>query len=86
MKCPGQDTQFWKQGSIYEVECSKCGKAVEFFKDDATRKCSCGHRFENPRVDLDCMSYCKFAEECLRTFPPDTVEERKKLLKKLKET
>ena len=34
MKCPGQDLQYWKPGAIYDSECPRCGRAVEFFKDD----------------------------------------------------
>lgn len=33
MKCPGQDSRYWKEGAIFEVDCPKCGKPVEFFKD-----------------------------------------------------
>ena len=36
MKCPGQDTLYWKPGAIFEAKCPKCGKEVEFFKDDKT--------------------------------------------------
>ena len=44
MKCPGQDTQYWKAGAIFDVPCPECGRDVEFFKDDTTRKCGgCGH-------------------------------------------
>ncbi|MBC2745136.1 MAG: HD domain-containing protein [Desulfosarcina sp.] len=39
MKCPGQDTLYWKPGAIYEVPCPNCGVNVEFFKDDTARKC-----------------------------------------------
>ena len=66
MKCPGQDTQYWKPGAIYDAKCPKCEKIVEFFKDDTTRKCShCGHRFINPELDFGCASYCQFAEQCI---------------------
>jgi len=37
MKCPGQDSQYWKPGAVFEVKCPKCGTEVEFFKDDPTR-------------------------------------------------
>ena len=41
--CPGQDTAFWRPGDIYEVPCSQCGRELEFFKDDVSRRCTgCG--------------------------------------------
>lgn len=82
MKCPGQDTQYWKAGAIYEVRCPECNGAVEFFKDDTTRKCGhCGHRFVNPKMDFGCAAYCKFADQCLGTLPPELLAERADLLK-----
>ncbi len=32
MKCPGQDSQYWKAGAVFDVKCPKCGNEVEFFK------------------------------------------------------
>jgi hypothetical protein len=82
MKCPGQDTQYWKPGAIYEVPCPECGGVVEFFKDDTSRKCGhCGHRFVNPQMDFGCAAYCQFAAECLGTLPPEVVAGREDLLK-----
>ena len=82
MKCPGQDSRYWKPGSIFEANCPECGKIVEFFKDDTTRKCpSCGHRFANPKLDFGCAAYCKFAEQCLGTLPSDMLAKRDDLLK-----
>jgi HD superfamily phosphohydrolase YqeK/endogenous inhibitor of DNA gyrase (YacG/DUF329 family) len=82
MKCPGQDTQFWKPGSIYEVKCPKCGSEVEFFKDDATRKCpTCGHRFLNPSLEFGCASYCPYAEKCIGNLPPELLAQKEGLLK-----
>ncbi|MBU1168325.1 MAG: HD domain-containing protein [Proteobacteria bacterium] len=82
MKCPGQETQYWTEGAIYDAKCPKCGTIVEFFKDDTARKCgSCGHRFANPRLDFGCASYCKYAEQCLGTLPPELLAERGDLLK-----
>ena len=34
MKCPGQDSRYWKPGAIFEALCPECGAGVEFFKDD----------------------------------------------------
>jgi len=82
MKCPGQDTQYWKPGAIFEAKCPKCGHSVEFFKDDTTRKCgNCGHRFANPKMDFGCAAYCPFAEQCLGTLPPELMAEKEDLLK-----
>lgn len=82
MKCPGQDTQYWKQGAIYDVKCPACGHNVEFFKDDTARRCGhCGHRFVNPRMDFGCAAYCPFAEQCLGTLPSEALAERENLLK-----
>lgn len=82
MKCPGQDTQFWNASAIFEAPCPKCGRQVEFFKDDTTRKCrQCGHRFVNPKMDFGCAAYCNFAEQCLGDLPPELVAQKEDLLK-----
>ncbi|MBW2035163.1 MAG: HD domain-containing protein, partial [Deltaproteobacteria bacterium] len=82
MKCPGQDMQFWKPGSIFETKCPKCGNEVEFFKDDPTRKCpKCGHRFLNPSLDFGCASYCQYAEQCIGDLPPELLAQKEDLLK-----
>ncbi len=82
MKCPGQDSRYWKPGAIFNVKCPECGHDVEFFKDDTTRKCgNCGHRFVNPKMDFGCAAYCPFAEQCLGTLPPEVVAQREDLLK-----
>jgi len=66
MKCPGQDTRYWQPGDIFEVKCPHCGQMIEFFKDDATRRCSqCGHQMSNPKLDFGCASYCKYAKQCI---------------------
>ena len=82
MKCPGQDTQYWKPGAIFEVKCPECGGDVEFFKDDTTRKCrACGHRFVNPQMDFGCAAYCQYAEQCLGTLPEELLAQKEDLLK-----
>ena len=82
MRCPGQDTQYWKPGAIFEAKCPECGQAVEFFKDDTTRKCPrCGHRFVNPKMDFGCAAYCQFAEQCLGDLPPELLAQKEDLLK-----
>lgn len=82
MKCPGQDSRYWKPGAIFEAKCPKCGQIVEFFKDDPARKCRrCGHRFVNPNMDFGCASYCEFAEQCLGNLPPELLAQKEDLLK-----
>jgi len=72
--CPGQDTRYWRAGDIFEVPCGGCGNAVEFFKDDAARRCrACGRRVVNPRLSLGCAQWCEHAKECLG-FDPAGVE------------
>jgi predicted HD phosphohydrolase len=82
MKCPGQDTLYWKPGAIFEANCPQCGNAVEFFKDDTSRKCDkCGHRFVNPDMDFGCAAYCPYAEQCIGDLPPELIAQKEDLLK-----
>ena len=82
MKCPGQDTQYWTAGAIFDAKCPECGARVEFFKDDTTRRCGqCGHRFINPRMDFGCAAYCSYAEQCLGDMPPELVARKEDLFK-----
>ena len=82
MRCPGQDTRFWKEDTIFEVGCPKCGNMVEFFKDESTRRCGkCGLKIVNPKMDFGCAVHCKFAEQCLGDLPPELLIQRKDLLK-----
>ena len=82
MKCPGQDTQYWNADAICETQCPECGHPMEFFKDDATRRCgNCKKKIVNPNMDFGCASYCKFAEQCLGTLPEEFVAQRDDLLK-----
>jgi len=82
MKCPGQDSRFWKDDAIYEARCPQCNETVEFFKDDTARKCPhCGHRFVNPEMDFGCAAYCQFAEQCLGALPDEIKEKQQDLIK-----
>jgi hypothetical protein len=74
MKCPGQDTRYWKPDDIFVAECPKCGAGIEFFKDDTRRRCAwCGHMFYNPKIELGCAEWCQYAEKCV----PDLVRAKK---------
>lgn len=82
MKCPGQDSRYWRPGDIFEAKCPQCGAGVEFFKDESSRRCKqCGHLFMNPQMDFGCASYCKYAEQCLGSLSPDLLAQREDLLK-----
>jgi putative nucleotidyltransferase with HDIG domain len=82
MKCPGQDSRYWKPGAVFETKCPECGSQVEFFKDDTTRRCTqCGHRFVNPELDFGCAAYCKYAEQCIGNLPPELIAQKQDLLK-----
>ncbi|MFH2091416.1 MAG: HD domain-containing protein [Pseudomonadota bacterium] len=82
MKCPGQDTQYWSEDAIFETTCPECNHPMEFFKDDATRRCqNCKKKIVNPKMDFGCASYCKFAEQCLGTLPEEFVAQRDDLFK-----
>jgi hypothetical protein len=65
-QCPGQDKRFWKPGDVFESPCPHCGASIEFWKDDPRRRCrACGRTAPNPKFDLGCAQWCKFAAECL---------------------
>lgn len=82
MKCPGQDSRFWEAGAIFDARCPQCGSEVEFFKDEASRKCrNCGAKVVNPKMDFGCASYCRFAAQCLGDLPPELLAQRENLLR-----
>jgi putative nucleotidyltransferase with HDIG domain len=80
-RCPGQDQRFWKPEDIFEVQCPGCGKNVEFFKDEPKLKCrNCRQIVVNPKIDLGCAEWCKYAEQCIGV---DTVKNLKIIREKL---
>ncbi len=81
MKCPGQDSRFWKPEDVFEIQCLNCGKIVEFFKDDVKRKCRCGQEIVNPRLDFGCAQWCEYGEQCIGVIPQE-LEDLKKELEK----
>lgn len=65
-KCPGQDQRFWKPKDIFEISCPECSTAIEFWKDDPQVKCpGCKKMITNPKLDISCAKWCKYAKECL---------------------
>jgi hypothetical protein len=73
IKCPGQDRSFWKPEDIYNVTCARCGRAVEFFRTDGSRRCpGCQARITNPKLVTGCAQWCKHAIACLGYDPNDT--------------
>jgi len=82
MKCPGQDTRFWKAASVFEVKCPKCNHIVEFFKDDPLRTCgNCRYKFVNPKMDFGCATYCQYAQQCIGSLPEGVITQKEDLLK-----
>ncbi len=82
MRCPGQDSRYWKPDAVFNAPCPKCGNLLEFFKDEPTRRCKkCGHKAVNPKMDFGCAAYCKYAEQCLGDLPPELLAQRNELLK-----
>lgn len=82
MRCPGQNTQYWKPEDVFEAECPNCAYLVEFFKDEPVRRCKrCGHRLLNPKLDFGCATYCQFAEQCLGNIPSELLSQKRDLLK-----
>ncbi len=78
MKCPGQDTRYWKPGDIFDVRCPRCGRDIEFFRDDVRRRCRCGRIITNPKLNLACAEWCQKAEECLGINPGKSKKNKKK--------
>ncbi|MBI5360199.1 MAG: hypothetical protein HZA48_06410 [Planctomycetes bacterium] len=65
-KCPGQSKQTWKPDDIFTANCRNCGTEIEFWKDDIARTCpKCRQRVNNPKINLGCVEWCKYAKECI---------------------
>ena len=77
MRCPGQDMRFWKPGDIFEAQCPKCERKIEFFKDEVRRRCGCGHEVVNPKMDLGCAAWCQYAEQCVGVVPEEMKERQR---------
>ncbi len=76
-KCPGQDQRYWKPGDVFEVNCPGCNGKIEFFKDEPQLKCrKCGRAVLNPKINLACAKWCRYAEQCLGTIVKKTDPEK----------
>ena len=74
-RCPGQDKRVWRPEDVFEAPCRFCGARIEFWKDDVFLECeTCGNDVPNPRLNLGCAQWCKFAEQCLGAMPDDARE------------
>jgi hypothetical protein len=74
-RCPGQNLQFWKFEDIFSINCPHCKKEIEFWKDEPFRLCpSCQTEVRNPRIDLGCAKWCKYAKECLGELAEETIK------------
>lgn len=75
-KCPGMDRGNWTSRDIKEHPCPKCGRTIEFWKDDIKRICKhCRSVIFNPSLGDTCLAWCEKAVECIGNM---AVEEWKK--------
>ena len=66
MKCPGQDTRYWKPEDIYDLPCPACGAAIEFLKTDSRRTCAnCRYSAANARLRAGCAQWCAHGRDCV---------------------
>jgi len=87
VRCPGQDKRFWRSEDVFEAPCPHCGESIEFWKDEPRRKCGhCGKVAPNPKLDLGCAEWCKFAKDCLgvQIVPGSNVTVRGMLIEEMK--
>jgi len=65
-RCPGQDMRSWKPEDIFYLKCPRCGREIEFWKDEPMRIClGCEAEIPNPKSETGCAKWCNSAEECL---------------------
>jgi hypothetical protein len=68
IKCHGQDESNFDPEGVGDHPCPRCGRQVEFFPTDRSRKCpGCGARFGNPSLDLghakECVDFASPSEK-----------------------
>lgn len=72
VRCPGQDQRYWKPEDIFDIQCPYCDHEIEFWKDEPMRFCpSCEKEIRNPKIDLGCAKWCKFADSCVGKLAED---------------
>jgi len=70
-KCSGNNTEEWGFDAIFEIECPHCGKKVEFFKDEISRRCpECRRKVINDSGDYGCGQWCSSSSPHARNFCP----------------
>ena len=58
-----------KHPGHYQIACKN---SIEFWKDEPILFCpGCKKEVRNPRLDLACAEWCKFADECLGILPEE---------------
>ena len=83
-RCPGQDQRYWTADDIFDVCCPYCDQEIEFWKDEPFRLCrTCMKEVRNPRIDLGCAKWCKYAKQCLGTLA-DTPNEAMPVIERLR--
>jgi len=66
----------WTTKDVVERPCRKCGRILEFWKDDVKVRCPrCAESTFNPNLGNICLSWCEKAVECLGNMD---IEEWKK--------
>jgi hypothetical protein len=61
-RCPGK--QSLRNLESVVVPCPDCGRLVEFFTDEAKRRCRCGHVLLREALPK-CAEWCVAAQQCL---------------------
>jgi len=62
LKCPGRSPS--RRLDSVQVQCSSCGRQVEFFTDEIKRRCKCGRPLLREAAPK-CAEWCPAAEQCL---------------------
>ncbi len=66
---PGTGPALLEAGRYFRDKLPALRQAVEFWKDDPKLKCpSCKKQIINPKLDLSCAQWCKYAKQCLGTL------------------
>ena len=59
LKCPCTKLR------ILHFTCPICGDWIEMWSNEVTGKCNkCDTTIGNPRKDLSCKNYCRYADQC----------------------